>query len=104
MDIHWVSTEAAALTHRLTKHLSGKGTCDQARRAAVSVALNTAEGLASQGANERRYLSMAYASCQEAKTAVQLLAMTDQVDLDAARAVWQMLDRAGAMLWGLLGR
>ena len=44
MDVLWVSTQAAALVHRLTKHLN-KTERDQANRAAESMALNTAEGL-----------------------------------------------------------
>lgn len=101
MDVQWVATEAAALAHRLTGQLA-KGDGDQLRRAAASVALNVAEGLGYDGAQERKHLKIAYASCQEAKAAVHLLALTDSVDLDAAREVWKRLHRAGGMLHGLL--
>ena len=101
MDVLWVTTQAAALVHRLTKHLNKKEK-DQANRAAESMALNTAEGLGFDGANERKHLKIAYASCQEAKTSVHLLAITDQVDLEAAREAYRWLHRSGGMLYGVL--
>jgi four helix bundle protein len=101
MDVLWVTTQAAALVHRLTKHLNKKEK-DQANRASESMALNTAEGLGFDGANERKHLKIAYASCQEAKTSVHLLAITDQVDLEAAREAYRWLHRSGGMLYGVL--
>ncbi len=101
MDVLWVATQAAALVHRLTKHLSIKDR-DQSNRAAESMVLNTAEGLGFTGANERKFLRIAYASCQEAKAAVHLLALRDQVDLDKARETWLALHRTGGMLYGTL--
>ena len=102
MKVQSVATEAAALAHKLTKHLAGRGTGDQLRRAAASVVLNTAEGLGYEGANERKFLRIAYASCQEATAAVQILAMSDQVDLESARDLYRKLHRSGGMLYGLL--
>ncbi len=103
MDIVDVSLQAAAATHHLVGTLAkGRGLADQARRAAASVALNTAEGLAVRGAARAKALKVAYAECREAKTAVQLLAMTQQVDIEAARDAWRLLDRSGAMLWRLI--
>ncbi len=101
MDVLRVATEAAALVHRLTQHLSVKDK-DQAVRSGNSGALNTAEGLGYTGARERNHIQMAYASCQEAKTAVHLLAVAGKVDLELARETYRALDRAAAMLYGVL--
>ncbi len=101
MDVLWVTTQAAALVHRLTQHLNCKDK-DQANRAADSVVLNAAEGFGYEGANERKFLRIAYASCQEAKAAVHVLAITDQVELVAAREAYLRLHRAGGMLYGVL--
>ncbi len=51
------------------------------------------------GARKVNFLNIAYASCREAKTATQLLAITGRIDLEGGRQLWRLLDRACAMLY-----
>ena len=102
LDVRNVTMQAAAVAYQLTGALpKGKNLGDQLRRAAASVALNTAEGLGFGGARKVNFLAIAYSSCREAQAATQLLAVTGQVDLEAGRELWRLLDRAGAMLYRL---
>ena len=103
MDVQSVAIAAAAMAHRLTRKLPKSSSLrDQLTRSAESAALNTVEGLAYRGAQEKKFLTMAHASVQEAKAATQILGMSGAVDLHAARQLWLTLHRTGGMLWGLI--
>jgi four helix bundle protein len=100
LDVISITMQAAAAAYRLTSEMpKGKNLGDQLRRAADSGALNTAEGMGFMGARRVNFLNVAYASCREAQTASQLLAVTGRIDLDGGRQLWRLLDRAGAMLY-----
>ena len=100
LDVVTITMMAAAEAYRLTEGMArGKNLGDQLRRAAESGALNAAEGTGFRGARKSNFLKVAYASCREAQTATQLLAVTGRIDLDGGRRLWCLLDRAGAMLY-----
>ena len=102
LDVTQTTLQAAALAHRLTAKMPrGKNLGDQLRRAAESAALNVAEGMALRGARRTNHLSIAYGSCREAQAATMTLAVTEQIDREAGRRLWRLLDRSGAMLWRL---
>jgi len=75
---------------------------DQTRRAVVSAVLNLVEGLAARGGRRRQLLRVAHGSLQEAKACVRLLEAAGVLPVEQARRLWQALDRAGALTWGLL--
>jgi len=93
------------LTYRVTKSFPREelyGLTSQARRAAFSVAANTAEGSAKRGPREfRRHLDIALGSLSELSYIFQLVKDLDLIeptrwsDLDQAR------ERAGRLTWGL---
>lgn len=74
---------------------------DQFKRALVSVALNTSEGLGRSAGDRRHLLSVARGSAKEASVALALLVAMDAVDATPALEVEAGLDRVRAMLWKL---
>ncbi len=77
---------------------------DQFRRALVSVALNTSEGLGRHGGDRGHLLSVARGSAKEASVALALLVAMGLVPADPAGPVEAALDRVRAMLWRLAHR
>ncbi|RMG93865.1 MAG: four helix bundle protein [Deltaproteobacteria bacterium] len=77
---------------------------DQARRAAVAVALNLAEGHAARGGNRLQHWRVAHGSCQEVKCALRLLAASGAFSESDARDLLAAFDRIGRMTWGLIRR
>ena len=74
---------------------------DQFRRAATSVALNTAEGCQRVGADRKHFLRVALGSAREASVALRLLALVGVVPVAQAAAIEAGLDEVRAMLYGL---
>ncbi|MCO5170827.1 MAG: four helix bundle protein [Planctomycetes bacterium] len=75
---------------------------DQGRRAAQSIALNTAEGNGRQGRDRARHFTYAYGSARELRAVLAIAEADGQVtaaDLATAR---ELLDRVLAMLWRLV--
>ena len=97
-----LATDAAVLAHHLTEGLPSRGIVDQLRRAADSVVLNLAESRTRLDGNGKKHLKIAHGSCQEAKAAVELLSRTGRMEAEGAGTLWKLLDRVGAMTWGLI--
>lgn len=74
---------------------------DQTRRALVSVALNTTEGLQRTGGDRRQLLTVARGSAAEAAVALGLLAGLGLVADEAVAPLDKDLDRIRAMLYRL---
>lgn len=77
---------------------------DQCRRAAVSVALNVAEGFERRGKDQRHLLTIARGSAREASVALALLVAAGAVEAAAAAEVERGLDEVRAMLWVMCER
>ncbi|RMG97500.1 MAG: four helix bundle protein [Deltaproteobacteria bacterium] len=96
---------AVRLLRALPKSVRGCGDLgDQARRAAVAVALNLAEGHAARGGNRLQHWRVAHGSCQEVKCALSLLAAVGALPDDEARELLEAFDRVGRVTWGLMRR
>ncbi|MBM4345322.1 MAG: four helix bundle protein [Deltaproteobacteria bacterium] len=74
---------------------------DEFRRAAASMALNTAEGCRRVGADRRQFLRVASGSAAEASVALKLLRVVGVVPAEQAAAIEAGLDEVRAMLYGL---
>lgn len=74
---------------------------DQFRRAATSVALNTAEGCRRLGADRKQFLRVALGSAAEASAALTLLVLVGVVSAAQAAVIEAGLDEVRAMLYGL---
>jgi four helix bundle protein len=78
------------------------GLTSQARRAAVSVAANIAEGTAKRGKKEvGRFLEMALASFSELTYLLRLSLDRGIIASDDWQAVEQIREETGKLLWGL---
>jgi len=75
---------------------------DQMIRATTSVALNLAEGAGRHGRDRIHHWRIDYGSLLEARTALELLVATGDVDADAAATAEALLDRVSAMTWRLV--
>ena len=75
----------------------------QLSRAAVSVALNLAEGNGRKGKDRLYHFRVAYASANEATTALRILVGCGIVDPSAAAQPLDLLDQVRAMTWRLMG-
>ena len=71
-------------------------------RSSSSVALNIAEGTGRFGRDRLHHFRIAYGSCQEAKTTVEILVLSGRLDRETGRRWWSSLHRVGGMLWGLM--
>ncbi len=71
-------------------------------RSSSSVALNLAEGDGRRGRDRIHFFRMAYASAQEAKTTIEILAKSGAVELETARQWYRQLHRIGGMIWKLM--
>jgi four helix bundle protein len=71
-------------------------------RSSSSVALNIAEGGGRFGRDRLQHYRIAYGSCQEAKTTVEILVLSGRLDRETGRRWWSRLHRVGGMLWGLM--
>jgi four helix bundle protein len=71
-------------------------------RSSSSVALNLAEGSGRFGRDRLHHYRIAYGSCQEAKTTVEILVLSGNLDRDTGRLWWADLHRIGGMIWGLM--
>ncbi len=71
-------------------------------RSSSSVALNIAEGAGRFGRDRLQHYRIAYGSCQEAKTTVEILVLSSRLDRETGRRWWADLHRVGGMLWGLM--
>ncbi|MBU1070592.1 four helix bundle protein [Myxococcota bacterium] len=84
---------------------------------ASSVPLNIAEGAGRFGRDRRnrtrfrlatvfvrrlQHYRIAYGSCLEAKTTVEILVLSGRLDRGTGRRWWADLHRVGGMLWGLM--
>ena len=78
------------------------GLTSQARRAAVSVAANIAEGTAKRGKGEvGRFLEIALASFSELTCLLRLSLDLGIMSTDEWQAVEKMREETGKLLWGL---
>ncbi len=71
-------------------------------RSSSSVALNIAEGTGRFGRDRLQHYRIAYGSCQEAKTTVEILVLSGHLDRETGRQWWADLHRIGGLLWGLM--
>jgi four helix bundle protein len=71
-------------------------------RSSSSVALNIAEGAGRFGRDRLQHYRIAYGSCQEAKTTVEILVRSGRLDRETGRRWWADLHRIGGLLWGLM--
>lgn len=79
------------------------GLTSQLRRAAVSIALNIAEGAGSDSANEfARFLTIALRSTYETMTALEIAERLHYCDQSGTGALLDELDSIAAMLTGLM--
>jgi four helix bundle protein len=102
----WQSAHRLALTvYRATEVWPKReiyGLTSQARRAAVSVAANIAEGTAKRGKKEvGRFLEMALASFSELTYLLRLSLDLGIRPRDDWQAVEQIREETGKLLWGL---
>jgi four helix bundle protein len=101
LDVYHVSIRLVAEVHRLTARVprGWSKLKDQARRAAISIALNVAEASGEFSPKEkRRLIRIARRSATECVAALDVLRVLDAVsdeDLEVAR---ELLDRIVAML------
>ena len=75
---------------------------NQLVRSTSSVALNIAEGAGRFGRDRLQHYRIAYGSCQEAKTTVEILVHSGHLDRETGRRWWSSLHRVGGLLWGLM--
>ena len=71
-------------------------------RSTSSVPLNIAEGAGRFGRDRLQHYRIAYGSCQEAKTTVEILVISGLLDRETGRRWWADLHRIGGLLWGLM--
>ena len=71
-------------------------------RSSSSVALNLAEGAGRFGRDRLFHFRIAYGSCQEAKTTVEILVLSGHLGRETGRRWWSSLHRIGGMIWGLM--
>ena len=71
-------------------------------RSTSSVALNIAEGAGRFGRDRLQHYRIAYGSCLEAKTTVEILVRAGHLDRETGRCWWSSLHRIGGLLWGLM--
>ncbi len=74
----------------------------QLAASASSVPLNIAEGAGRFGRDRLQHYRIAYGSCQEAKTTVEILVLSGNLDRETGRRWWSSLHRVGGMIWGLM--
>jgi len=75
---------------------------NQLVRSTSSVALNIAEGAGRFGRDRLHHFRIAYGSCQEAKTTVEILVLSGHLGRETGRRWWSSLHRIGGLLWGLM--
>jgi four helix bundle protein len=77
-------------------------------RSSSSVPLNIAEGAGRFGRDRLQHYRIAYGSCLEAKTTVEILVLSGLLDRETGRRWWADLHRVGgpmliaSALWGLM--
>jgi len=107
-------TAAAVASARLAHPVFAQ----QLVRSSSSVALNIAEGTGRFGRDRRnrkrfrnatglpvarlQHYRIAYGSCLEAKTTVEILVLSGHLDRETGRRWWADLHRIGGLLWGLM--
>ncbi|MBU1413221.1 four helix bundle protein, partial [Myxococcota bacterium] len=72
----------------------------QLAASASSVPLNIAEGSGRFGRDRLHHFRIAYGSCQEAKTTLEILVLSGRLDRETGRRWWSSLHRIGGLLWG----
>lgn len=92
---------------RLAAEVAGAGPLhpvlgNQLVRSTSSVALNIAEGAGRFGRDRLQHYRIAYGSCQEAKTTIEILVLSGHLDRETVRRWWSNLHRIGGLLWGLM--
>lgn len=104
LDVQKVAQDVAVRGLQLVRGVAkGYGDLvDQFRRALVSVALNTSEGLGRSAGDRRHLLGVARGSAKEASVALALLVAMGVVEGQPAQGLEADLDRVRAMLWRLV--
>ena len=96
------AAEAMLLVDRVNKRYADLA--DQVTRAAARAPLAIAEGSGRTGRDQTHHWRIAYSTCLEATTGLQLLARCRAIDRDKAAHAIAELDRVQAMLYRLLTR
>ncbi len=104
--LHALTKEFAHETHRLSKRFPEDekyGLTSQLRRAAISVPLNYVEGYARNGEKDyARFLDISFGSLKESVFIIEFSRDEGLLSDGEARAVIELADKIGAMLWGIL--
>ncbi len=74
---------------------------DEARRAAISVALNISEGRLRTGTDRLHAWRIAAGSCAELRTCLKIAVALRYLDAIELRQAFDLIDREMAMLWRL---
>ncbi len=74
---------------------------DEARRAAISVALNVSEGRLRMGKDRLHAWRIAAGSCAELRTCLKIAVSLRYLDRDQLATAFDLIDREMAMLWRL---
>jgi four helix bundle protein len=103
LQVATVSVELIQLLRPLVERIRrrDRSLADQLVRAANSIALNVAEGAASDGGTARSRFHSAAGSASETLMALRVAAAWGYIGAEAARGAEEHLDRIKAMLWKL---
>ena len=105
LDVYTVSIQLVGTVHRVTAR-TGRGYADlirQARRAAISIPLNIAEGTGEFSSPEKiRFFRIARRSATECAAALDVLHALKKLTDEDLRLPRELLDRTVAMLTALI--
>jgi four helix bundle protein len=104
LHVYQVAMQLIGLVAQLRVLRGHAPTFDQLRRAAVSIALNIAEGCGKSGADRRRFFEIARGSPLECAAAMQILAVFAAIDKATAASGEANVQRIYAMLTRLSPR
>ena len=97
-----VAMEAVVSTLKALDGLRGPADLvDQARRAAISIPLNIAEGAGRRGRDRKYHFSIALGSTKEVMAALELMFRLDMIAESTFHDLITLLDRLGGLLAGL---
>ena len=97
-----LALEVTKDTLKLLDHVHAPGdVVDQARRAAISIPLNIAEGAGRIGRDRKYHFTIAYGSGRELAAALDIIRVLGKVDEAKIETLSRMLDRVNGLVWRL---